>query len=84
MRPSSGESWRQYRERMLKETSRFIEWGLRHPELVIEIPAKPVGEGGFPQRVAEWFWGVVLSDSEDSRLVRWKNFLLRRPKNLRL
>ena len=65
---------------MLEETSRFIEWGLRHPELVIEIPAKPVGDGGFPASVATWFWSTVLSTRPDSRIRRWRDRLLRRPK----
>lgn len=71
------ESWEQRRQRMLDETSRFIEWGLRHPELVTWIPAKPVMEGGFPRRVAEWFWGTVLSERPDGVAGRWRNRLLR-------
>lgn len=65
---------------MLAETSRFIEWGLRHPELVVWIPAKPVDAGGFPQRVAEWFWGTVLSARLDGSSRRWRDWLLRRPR----
>ena len=75
-------SWDEYRRQMLAETSRFIEWGLKHPELVIEIPAKPVGEGGFPKQVGEWFWGVVLTVDMNSRVRRWRDFLLRRPAGL--
>ena len=71
------ESWEQRRQRMLDETSRFIEWGLRHPELVTWIPAKPVTEGGFPPRVAEWFWGAVLSERTDGLGRRWRGRLLR-------
>lgn len=74
------ESWEQYHRRILEETSRFIEWGLRHPELVIEIPVKPAGEGGFPAKVGEWFWGIVLSARSDSWIQRWRNALLRRPR----
>jgi hypothetical protein len=76
------ETWEEYRRRMLDETARFIEWGLRHPDLVIEIPAKPVGEGGFPRQVANWFWTTVLTPNPDSRIRRWRDFLLRRPKDL--
>jgi len=73
------ETWRQHRKRMLDETSRFIEWGLKHPDLVIEIPAKPVGESGFPKGVGEWFWGIVLSTNTDSKIQFWRDMLLRRP-----
>jgi hypothetical protein len=55
---------------MLEETSRFIEWGLKHPELVSWIPAKPVDQGGFPRRVAEWFWSAALSEKDG--LWRWR------------
>lgn len=79
---STRESWQEYRRRMLEETSRFIEWGLRHPELTVEIPAKRVGTGGWPQRVAEWFWATALAEEDNSRLKRWKDALLRRPRNL--
>ena len=75
------ESWEEYRQHILDETSRFIEWGLAHPDLVVEIPTKRVGDGGFPSKVAEWFWCVVLSDRQDSWIKRWKDFLLRRPRN---
>lgn len=73
------ESWDQHRKRMLDETSRFIEWGLKHPDLIIEIPAKPVGEGGFPRAMGAWFWGIVLSTNPDSKIQRWRDALLRRP-----
>ncbi len=69
------ETWQEYRHRLLAETSRFIEWGLRHPEQVTWIPAKPVGEGGFPQAVAEWFWGAVLGAGDGGRLQRWREKL---------
>jgi hypothetical protein len=46
---------------MLAETSRFIEWGLRHPDLVVRIPAKPVDEGGWPGGISKFFWGTVLA-----------------------
>ena len=71
------ESWDDHRKQMLAETSRFIEWGLRHPELVTWIPAKPVTEGGFPAQVAGWFWGAVLSERTDGLGRRWRDRLLR-------
>jgi len=73
------ETWQQHRRRMLDETSRFIEWGLKHPDLVIGIPSKPVGEGGFPKGVGEWFWGIVLSTQPTAKIQFWRDFLLRRP-----
>jgi len=77
---ASRESWDEYRDRMLKETSRFIEWGLQHPEEVIEIPSKPAEQGGFPAKMSQWFWGIVLSERKDSWVLRWRDFLRRRPK----
>ena len=75
-------SWEQYRKQMLDETSRFIEWGLRHPEEVIEIPVKPAEEGGFASGAGQWFWGVVLTDNVTDHIRRWRDILLRRPKGL--
>jgi len=75
-------SWEQYRKRMLQETSRFIEWGLHHPEEIIEIPIKPAEEGGFPAGVGQWFWGVVLTENVTDRIRRWRSMLLRRPRGL--
>jgi hypothetical protein len=82
MRTAMSETWEEYRSRMLRETGRFIEWGLRHPEMVIEIPSKPAGENGFPVKVAQWFWGVVLTERTDSFIERWREILRRRPKGL--
>lgn len=82
MKKATRESWEEYRRRMLDETARFIEWGLRHPELVIEIPVKPAGTGGFPTEVGEWFWTTTLSGRPDSRMRRWRDILLRRPRGL--
>jgi hypothetical protein len=75
-------NWEEYRRRMLSEISRFIEWGLRHPDEVISIPAKPAGGGGFPKAVADWFWAVALSARNDGLIERWKEMLLRRPAQL--
>ena len=72
------ETWEQKRQRMLDETSRFIEWGLRHPEQVIPIPTKAVGAGGFPSKVGQWFWTVVLVDRPTARWRRWRSMLMGR------
>lgn len=74
------ESWDQYRRQMLEETSRFIEWALRHQDLMIEIPAKPADDGGFPAEVGQWFWTAVLTRHADSNVSHWRDVLLRRPK----
>jgi hypothetical protein len=70
----SRESWQEMRKRMLAETSRFIEWGLAHPDEIIEIPAKPVGMGGFPREVGEWFWSTVLTSRPTSAMQKWRRF----------
>lgn len=82
MKTERYESWATYHRRMLEETSRFIEWGLHHPEEVIEIPFKPADEGGFPAQVGQWFWAVVLSERPTDRMRRWRDFLLSRPRHL--
>jgi hypothetical protein len=66
-------SWEEHRRRMLRETEAFIEWGLAHPDEVIDIPAKPVGEGGFPAEVGKWFWNVVLAEKVDSTISRFRS-----------
>jgi len=55
------ETFEQWRQHMLEDTSRFIEWGLAHPEQVDWIPRHPVGGGGFSERVKSVFWGMVWS-----------------------
>ncbi len=55
------------RQRMIDETSRFIEWGLRHPELVVRIPAKPEDEGGWPAAIGQFFWSKVLAPRDIRR-----------------
>jgi len=67
---------------MLRETEAFIEWGLAHPEEIVEIPAKPIGQGGFPAEVGKWFWNVVLTDKVDDTVSRFRRLLLERPRNL--
>jgi hypothetical protein len=52
--------WQQCRREMIAETERFIEWGLRHPESVDWIPARPVRTGGFPRVVSVWFFREVF------------------------
>ncbi len=54
-------TFEQWRQHMLDDTSRFIEWGLAHPEQVVWIPRHPVGAGGFSERVKSVFWGKVWS-----------------------
>lgn len=76
------ESWREQHRKMLEETSRFIEWGLAHPDLVPPIPAKPIQQGGFPRQVSEWFWAVVLSPRNDSWILQWREMLLRRGREM--
>ena len=64
---------------MLREVEAFIDWGLRHPEDVIEIPIKPADQGGFPAQVGQWFWTTVLCARPSGPVRRWRDFLLRRP-----
>jgi hypothetical protein len=59
----SQESFEQWRERMLDETSRFVEWGLAHPELCRKIPTHPAGKGAFSDRVKALFWTIVLRET---------------------
>ena len=66
MGPTGEDSWQSYRRKMLAETEHFIEWGLRHPELVNWIPAKLEGTGRFPRKVTNWFYQTVFS-GQDSR-----------------
>ena len=59
---------------MIRETEQFIEFHLRHPEQIIEIPAKPVGQGGFPKQVSDWFWRMVLTPRPTSRMQQFKKW----------
>ena len=68
-------TWQTYRQRMLDETSRFIEWGLNHPDEVIDIPAKPAEREGFPRTVADWFWSTALSVDGEDLAARWRSRL---------
>jgi hypothetical protein len=58
-------AWSQFdddRRRMVEETSRFITWGLKHPDKVRWIPTRPESEGGFSRRMALVYWTPVLAD----------------------
>lgn len=73
--PSSEDIWALHRQRMLAETERFIEWGLRRPEDVVWIPAKPIDRGGFPRKVADWFYDTVFRGDGEERLASWRERL---------
>lgn len=57
------DSWQVMRARMLRETERFLEDGLRRPEQHLMIPAIRVGGGRFPRGYAHLFWSQVLGTS---------------------
>ncbi len=57
------ETWEQVRDRMVAETSAFIDEGLRHPELAVHIPVIEAGRGNFPPSLARAFWDPILSDT---------------------
>jgi hypothetical protein len=80
-----GESWQAYQREMIAETERFIDWGLKHPDEVTPIPFKPVGAGGFPKEVSDWFYSIALSDPEKdtSALAAWRTKLKRGKRWLR-
>ena len=50
------------RQRIVAETSAFITWGLKNPDKVRWIPARPENEGGFPRRLSLVFWTPVFAD----------------------
>ena len=50
----------QMRHRILTETARFIEWGLRNPDKVDRIPRYVIGTGDFPMRIKRFFWPLAL------------------------
>ncbi|MFP4107197.1 MAG: hypothetical protein ACLFVU_14085 [Phycisphaerae bacterium] len=81
LKNASNESWEEYRARMIAETERFIEWGLRHPDEVIEIPSKPASQGDFPQQVGNWFWSVALAAKPTGAVLKFRDMLLRRRRN---
>jgi hypothetical protein len=57
------QTYEQWRQSLLDDTARFIEWGLRHPENVEWIPQHPVGKGAFPERLKNIFWTLVLNNT---------------------
>jgi len=75
VRENASENWEAYRRRLVAETERFIEWGLKHPEQVNWIPAKPMTDGGFPRKVASWFYQTVLTGEADSQRMSWRKKL---------
>lgn len=75
MRTVRRETWHQYRRRIIRETERFVEWGLAHPDEVIPVPAKRAGTEEFPRDVARWFWGVVLTSRTGSHIERLRDKL---------
>ena len=56
------EAFQHWRQRMLDETSHFIEWGLQHPEEVTWIPKHRVGTGHFSERLKNIFWTILAQD----------------------
>ena len=54
------ETTEQMRQRVLAETSLFIEECLKHPELAPRIPAIPAGTGRFPPSMSHAFWDSIL------------------------
>jgi hypothetical protein len=57
------ESWGVIRGRMIRETERFFEEALLHPERQVRIPAIKVGTGSFTRTFADLFWAQVLGAS---------------------
>jgi hypothetical protein len=61
------ETYEQWRQRMLDETSRFIEWGLQNPDKVDWIPMGPVGHTSrFSERLRSTFWAVLSRNNGPS------------------
>ena len=58
------EPFEQWRQRMLADTGRFIEWGLANPDKVEWIPRHQVGRGAFSERVKHLFWMLVANNEE--------------------
>ena len=60
------ETFEQWRQRMLDDTARFIEWGLQNPDKVDWIPMNPLSRGGasrFSERLKTSFWSILSRDS---------------------
>lgn len=54
------ETYEQFRQRLLDETSAFIEWGLNNPSRVPRIPTHRVGAGEFSRRIKAFFWNYIF------------------------
>jgi len=52
--------WRVVRNRVIVETSDYINECLRNPDLAVRIPAKPAEKAYWPREFAERFWSSVL------------------------
>ena len=64
-------------QRMIDETSAFVTRGLRHPGQVRWSPTRPIGEGGFSERLSFVFWTPLLGESV-SRPLNWLRRLIGR------
>ena len=62
-------------QRMIDETSAFITRGLRHPDRVRWIPTRPIGQGGFSERLSFVFWTPFLGEAT-SRPLNWLRRLI--------
>ena len=56
------ETYEQWRQRLLDETARFIEWGLAHPDDVPRIPTQVVGRPPYAERAKALFWSAFLRE----------------------
>lgn len=55
------ETFANMRQRMIDETTRFIEFGLAHPELMDWIPAQRVSQTNrFSDRIKRTFWSTFF------------------------
>ena len=58
------ETFANMRQRMIDETSRFIEYGLAHPELMEWIPAQKVSQTTrFSDRIKRAFWSAFFRNT---------------------
>jgi hypothetical protein len=54
--------YRELRDRLMAETSAFLNRCLADPTLAVRIPRIKVGEGAFPPGLVERFWADVLGN----------------------
>jgi hypothetical protein len=52
--------WRDARDRIIGETSDYINQCLRDPNLAVRIPAAPAERARWTREFAETFWASVL------------------------